>query len=288
MKVGYNNAERLVRTELNFVQNKAAIDSIQTAGLEHYQFIAALDHRTCPRCGGIDGRICRCTIAATLGEGVSRRGKRAARDADGKRIKLDVNVTYEKWKARYIDKNANVTPAGNLPFKRQTHFSTSDENIVATNPNYNLSRAYQQNCQRCVPTYEMRMRGYDVVAKPVYDLATDDFANSHWSDVFKNAIIEENLPGTGKEYIINQMLNWDDGARAEVYVEYINGADRYAHVFVAENRNGIVYFLDPQTGELDVEYYFDEVEKGLTKFFRIDDLEINEKYIAECCEEIKK
>ena len=81
------------------------------------------------------------------------------------------------------------------------------------------------------------------------------------------------------------MLDWGEGARAEVYVEYINGADRYAHVFIAENRNGIVHFLDPQTGELDVEYYFDEVENGKTKFFRIDNLEINKKYIIECCEE---
>ena len=57
MEVGYNNAERLVRTELNFIQNRAALDSIASSGLEYYQFIAALDNRTCPRCGGLDGQI---------------------------------------------------------------------------------------------------------------------------------------------------------------------------------------------------------------------------------------
>ena len=49
---------------------------------------------------------CRCTIAATLGEGVSRRGKRAARDSAGKRIKISGDLDYSQWKAVYIDKNA--------------------------------------------------------------------------------------------------------------------------------------------------------------------------------------
>ncbi len=119
MRVGYNDAERLVRTELNYVQNKAAADSIQVAGLEYYQFIAALDHRTCPRCGGIDGKIfevtesmpgenfppmhprCRCTICASLGEGV---GKRKSRIAEG-RVKIPANMTYSDWRKIYVDKN---------------------------------------------------------------------------------------------------------------------------------------------------------------------------------------
>ena len=114
MEVGYNNAERLVRTELNFVQNKAALDSIESAGLGSYQFLAALDRRTCPVCGSLDGRIfsveeysqgetapplhvrCRCTICASV-EGVKRKSRIAER-----REKIPGNVTYEQWKAKYI------------------------------------------------------------------------------------------------------------------------------------------------------------------------------------------
>ena len=102
---------------------------------------------------------------------------------------------------------------------------------------------------------------------------------------FDNAIIEENLAGTGKEDIVNLMSKWRDGARAEVYVEYKEGNEYYGHVFVAEKRNGNIYFLDPQNGELDAEYYFERVMDGLTEMFRIDELEINKKYIVECCEE---
>ena len=99
---------------------------------------------------------CRCTICASI-DGVKRKSRIAERCE-----KVPGNVTYEQWQAEYIDKikKGAAKPAGNLPFKRQAHFSTSDENVMATNPNYNLGIAYQQNCQRCVPTYEMRMRGY--------------------------------------------------------------------------------------------------------------------------------
>ena len=121
MEVGYNNAERLVRTELNFVQNKAALDSIESAGLDSYQFLAALDRRTCPVCGSLDSRIfkleeynqgetappmharCRCTICASI-DGVKRRSRIAER-----REKIPGNVTYEKWKSRYVDKATSLS-----------------------------------------------------------------------------------------------------------------------------------------------------------------------------------
>ena len=175
-------------------------------------------------------------------------------------------------------------PSGVLNFPRQKHFSTSDENIQATNPYYNLGTPFQINCQKCVPTYEMRMRGYDVVARSTYDLNIDSFTEEHWSVAFENPQIESVFVGSGKTDIIKRMKEWGDGSRCEVYVQWECSG---AHVFVAENRNGVIHFLDPQTGELDVEYYFDEVRNGLTKFARIDNLEPNEAFIKLCCKEAK-
>ena len=40
------------------------------------------------------------------------------------------------------------------------------EAMKGANPRYNLDLSYKINCQRCVPTYEMRRRGYDVAANP--------------------------------------------------------------------------------------------------------------------------
>lgn len=57
MQVGYNNAERLIRTELNYVQTRAAADSIVSAEMGYYQFIAVMDNRTTPICQSLDGEI---------------------------------------------------------------------------------------------------------------------------------------------------------------------------------------------------------------------------------------
>ena len=131
----------------------------------------------------------------------------------------------------------------------------------------------------------MRMRGYDVTARPTFDLKTDGFAQDNWDKAFKNAIVQEGFAGSGKAEVINRMKLFGDGARAEVYVAWQDGA---AHVFVAENRNGKIHFLDPQTGELDVEYYFEHVLSGLTKLLRMDNLETDEKNIKWCCKEVKR
>ena len=90
-----------MRTELNFVSNMAARDSLLAAGLEEYEYIAASGPRTCSTCSNLNGTIhllrefevgtnappmhprCRCTIAAVVGGGKKRRAsleKMAAND----------------------------------------------------------------------------------------------------------------------------------------------------------------------------------------------------------------
>lgn len=129
MNVAYNNAERLVRTELNYVQTKAAADSIQAAEMGYYQFIAVMDNRTTPICQSLDGEIfpivelsqgenappmhvrCRSTICASIDDGKQGRkptGQRTARDEEGKRIKIPADMRYADWKAVYIDKTKTL------------------------------------------------------------------------------------------------------------------------------------------------------------------------------------
>ena len=133
----------------------------------------------------------------------------------------------------------------------------------------------------------MRMRGQDVIAKPALIEGTD-LVVRHWKRIFKNAEVLTEFKGSGKDEIIKMMKTWDNGARAEVYVQWSNDALKNpAHVFIAENRNGQIAFLDPQTGELDVEYYFGMVRHGLTQLIRLDNLEPRERLIKMCCEVVK-
>lgn len=126
MGVSYKNAERLVRTELNFVQNYAAKESLEAAGLEEYEFIAVLDNRTTPRCQALDGTYhlleeyspgtnappmhprCRSTISAIV-EG----GKRTAK-VNGKNVKIPANVSYKEWRGEVVRQQAALQDAQNL------------------------------------------------------------------------------------------------------------------------------------------------------------------------------
>ena len=127
MDVGISNARRLVRTELNFVNNQAAFESIEDAGMKYYRFIATLDRRTSDKCRSMDGEVfflkdmeygvnipplhpnCRSTIAGSLyGPNKAKTGTRAARDEGGKTVYVPADMTYADWAAVYVDKSKTL------------------------------------------------------------------------------------------------------------------------------------------------------------------------------------
>lgn len=125
MNVASSNATRLVRTELNYVENRAALDSIRASGMDYYRFIATLDNRTTPICREHDGRIvsveeaspgdnlpplhpnCRSTIAGSLygpEDGHKQEGKRIARNEKGRNYYVPADMNYEQWHEKYVVK----------------------------------------------------------------------------------------------------------------------------------------------------------------------------------------
>lgn len=152
-----------------------------------------------------------------------------------------------------------------------------NENIAKTNPGYSSGNpAYAQNCQRCVAAYEMRRRGYDVIARPAIvdnegNLSSEDPLTKSWKEIFEGATF---LPYTdyegGRASIIAQMAEWGEGSVAEVKVIWKKGG---AHVFVAQHVNGSVRFIDPQNGNTNCEDYFTNAVIGGTMMARIDTLQ---------------
>lgn len=57
INVGYFEADRLIRTEMAFIQNKAIYDKYLEAGIEEYEYCAFLDGRTSEVCRGLDGKV---------------------------------------------------------------------------------------------------------------------------------------------------------------------------------------------------------------------------------------
>jgi len=66
-ETSYKNAERLVRTETNYIQNQATLMGYMDAGVVKYQFLAVLDSRTSHTCSDLNGEVFK-TEDATEGE----------------------------------------------------------------------------------------------------------------------------------------------------------------------------------------------------------------------------
>lgn len=175
-------------------------------------------------------------------------------------------------------------------FRRIDGNHTIAEDLRATNPGYASGNVeWTHNCQRCVPTYEMRRRGFDVTAIPrVLDAngrpSTSDPVWLGWRDIFDNATWES-TSGTGQRRIERLMEEWGDGSRAQIYVKW-KGRNTGAHVFVAERIDGETRYVDPQSGSQDASGYFGMVRTGSTRICRLDTLQPSDA-IMECCEDVK-
>lgn len=79
---------------------------------------------------------------------------------DSERVNVrDPELKYQK------EKLAKSNPLPSLDIK--TTATTLDEDTKAVNPNYNpTDDAYSRNCAYCTAAYDLRRRGYDVVANP--------------------------------------------------------------------------------------------------------------------------
>lgn len=81
--VGYSEASRLCRTEMNFIQNQSTYDKYREAGIRKYKILSEHNHRTCDICAKADKTYlisqasvgstwpplhpnCRCTVVAVL------------------------------------------------------------------------------------------------------------------------------------------------------------------------------------------------------------------------------
>lgn len=57
LSVSYNDAFRLVRTEMNWVINQATVNTYKENGVKEYQFLAFIDNRTSDICKSRDGEV---------------------------------------------------------------------------------------------------------------------------------------------------------------------------------------------------------------------------------------
>ena len=122
MNTSYNNANRLVETELARVHSQAFMDCMAELDIDAVEILATLDNKTSPICRRMDGKYVQCKdakpgitippfhchcrsttvpyIPAVYGS------ERAARDPKtGKTVFVDGELDYGEWKKRYISES---------------------------------------------------------------------------------------------------------------------------------------------------------------------------------------
>jgi SPP1 gp7 family putative phage head morphogenesis protein len=115
------NAGRLYMTESAAIAAKSQSECYKELDVEEFEFVSTLDTNTCDICGSIDGKHfpmsdyeigltvpplhpnCRCVTAPYFPDD-EEEGTRAARNEEGKTYEVPSNMTYEQWKAKYVDK----------------------------------------------------------------------------------------------------------------------------------------------------------------------------------------
>lgn len=133
-----------------------------------------------------------------------------------------------------------------------------DDAILKSNPYFSPDyAAFSENCQRAVVAYELRRRGYDVVAKPTYagdvlprsaHTNADGSHNGRWMGAFQNAKAESVARSTvdaTRKALEDKMRSFGNGARAILMVQWKQGG---GHVINIENRGGRIYYNDGQVG----------------------------------------
>ncbi len=190
---------------------------------------------------------------------------------------------------------SGTMPSNKYGFKYIKGEHTRETDLAATNPKYSTKkREYTQNCQRCVSAYEARRRGYDVEAKPRILDGSDRMPymfdkKGGWTSVYdgiKPIPCTSNRTAGVKTKVEDAMSGFGDGARAIVRVQWQQKYGGGGHVFIAEQVDGKTIFIDPQSNNKDVSYYFSMAKTKETYVMRIDDLEFTDN-IQKCCENIE-
>lgn len=306
-------ADRLVRTETNYFQNEAEHEANVEMGFDKYVYVAVLDRRTSTICGVTDKLIfkmvdkktgvnypplhpnCRSTTRVYIGKEFEPQ-TRIAKDENENNITID-NISYEQWNKVYnVQRKVEptVVPQANAKSKNVTGKQylgvnkgkeMAPETAVKANPKFGAkSGLYNTNCNKCVPTYELRRRGFNLEALPrdnkSYLFDNNAMIPKVWGAEkmdyrgyeFKNGGIRSK----SKVEMAKRLLDYPEGSRIQMTYGY--SRRRVGHTIVVERvaksekyPKGLI-FVDPQVGTVKSGFS----TEGKTKFalMRIDDKDI--------------
>lgn len=178
-----------------------------------------------------------------------------------------------------------------IPKKPMT-FSQADGG--RSNPMFARSKSYQKNCQCCVVSHELRMRGWDVQAVANLEKGAPAVLQYRtelaWIDPRTNLPPEvKRITGEKAKDMITSFVERTKGEPGRYHVRFLWNEDG-GHIITYEVRkDGSVFFYDPQNPhavDLDPDRFLRlkgwniNSQNGL-EYYRVDELNVNLEYGGE-------
>ena len=175
------------------------------------------------------------------------------------------------------------------------HDPKLEPSATPINPQYSTGDfGHTHNCGRCCDAYELRSRGYAVIAKSTVGTVRlsrkKDYMQFYfydgsggWGEMY-DGFDPKNVKrfGNDPKKISEAMAEWGDGSRAKVMAEFVG----FNHFFIAEQINGKTVFKDPQSGkEFSADDFKHIKNTHHNMFFRTDNLAINETILDSVAKE---
>lgn len=171
-----------------------------------------------------------------------------------------------------------------LELKQKKKELSIDQDIKAVNPKYiGLANGYHNNCSNVTMAYELRRRGYDVTAKPLFGGRPSNEINK----MFGNPKVTSMTPSYEKgnkvkpaDQVRSSIGKQPVGARGGIRVRY-EGAGM-GHIFNWEMTNTGVRFVDAQDSGRKRDRPLNNTGSKLSnvEWFRTDNAKINMKLVG--------
>lgn len=137
----------------------------------------------------------------------------------------------------------DVDSENGYPIKRNE--TSKEQDLKVVNPTYKSTTvASSNNCALCTVAYDIRRRGYDVIARQnapislLYDINKDDI-----SVMYKNS---RNITTNTAENSIKRLSKEPEGSRGALFMSWGSGG---GHVVAYEIENGKPVIYDAQVGK---------------------------------------
>ena len=286
--VSIKNAERLVRTETNYIANQAEIESYKESGTTKYRFVATLDSRTSEICQSLDGQEfsvsdaqsgvnlppmhahCRSTTISVISEKCIENLERRAKNPDGTTSKVSADMSYRDWKKSQKNSLTSGSSGGKLRdivsdieinskyYKgKVTLFDVTEERINKT-PNINIDSLSD----------EMNEKLYNAQKELLKDVAKEELG-IEYAYTFNMNMKKINLAkGTSNKHSVNIQREIEDCIIIHNHPDNLPFSPKDFETFAfnseirilgAVGHNGNVYYLEKtdkfDNSQFDFDYY---------------------------------